>query len=76
MGIHVGVHRGPYPHVFDGSVDEVVLGVLEIPYQEFPGTYQRTGTVPAECPNAPIVWVNSIDQLVRAGTSWYELVRR
>ena len=27
-----------------------------------------TGTVPAECPNAPIVWVNSIDQLGRAGT--------
>ena len=32
-------------------------------------------SVPTECPNAPIVWVNSIDQLVPAGTSWYELVR-
>jgi len=51
------------------------IGVLEIPYQDFPGTYQRTSTVPAECPNAAIVWVNSIDQLVQAGTSWYELVR-
>ena len=51
------------------------IGVLEIPYQDFPGTYQRTNTVPAECPNAAIVWVNSIDQLVPAGTSWYELVR-
>ena len=53
----------------------IVVGVLEIPYQDFPGTYQRTNTVPAECPNAAIVWVNSIDQLVQAGTSWYELVR-
>ena len=57
------------------SVGDRFLGVLEIPYQAFPGTYQRTNTVPAECPNAAIVWVNSIDQLVRAGTSWYELVR-
>ena len=53
----------------------ILAGVLEIPYQEFPGTYQRTSTVPAKCPNAPIVWVNSIKQLIRAGTSWYELVR-
>jgi len=59
-----------YPHRHTPSD-----GVLEIPYQDFPGTYQRTNTVPAECPNAAIVWVNSIDQLVQAGTSWYELVR-
>ena len=26
-------------------------------------------SVPTECPNAPIVWVNSIDQLIRADTS-------
>ena len=31
--------------------------------------------VPSEFPNAQIVWVNSVDRLVRAGTSWYELVR-
>jgi len=63
---------------FARSLLRVYAGVLEIPYnlyKEFPGTYQRTSTVPAECPNAPIVWANSIKQLIRAGTSWYELVR-
>ena len=30
MGIHVGVHRGPYPHVFDGSVDDVVPGAAPL----------------------------------------------
>ena len=41
-----------------------VVGVLESRTRNF---LVRT-SVPTECPNAPIVWVNSIDQLVRAGT--------
>jgi len=50
--------------------------VLEIPYQDFPGTYQRTSTVPAKCVGSRAFLVNSSPryQRVPAHTSSYQLV--
>ena len=51
------------------SSSHLTLGVLESGIGSFLIPYQRTSTVSAECPNVPIVWVNSVDRLIRADTS-------
>jgi len=42
-------------------------GGARLRYRGFPDAHRRTSTVSAECPNAYIVWANSITQLIRTG---------